>query len=363
MSESFGWKARLEKTFVNAWYQPVLKPWLIPFLPLSALVAFEARRRLRAFRQQPPAGHSVPVIVVGNVTAGGTGKTPLAAVLVEKLIAQGYRPGIISRGYGAQASDSILVTADSDPAVCGDEPVMLAGLTGIPVVVDRDRNRAVDYLLKHTDCNLVISDDGLQHYRLARQLEIAVVDGQRLLGNGCCLPAGPLREPASRLSEVDFVISNGQPDAHCSRLPLMGGQEGNVHIMTLQPGDLRPVSGDEQGGMPQSGDVVYGVAGIGNPERFFDSLSQQGFQVNPQPFPDHHPFSVEDFSSLVPGAVIMTAKDAVKCRPLVSSVFPEAARCNWWYLPVKAELPEVFWSSLFSRLAALSSDAAPATSV
>ncbi len=333
-------KARLSEAVTRSWYQPNLHPLLIPFLPLSALVAWEARRRYRAFKAQPPEKHTVPVIVVGNVTAGGTGKTPLVAALVKKLQGHAWRPGIISRGYGSGRNiQPVLLSVDSDPAICGDEPVMLARLTGVPVVVDPERNRAVKYLLEHSDCNLIISDDGLQHYRLPRDLEIAVVDGARMFGNGRCMPAGPLREPLARLKDVDLVVSNGEPQGD-----IPAGLHAGVCSMVLAPVALRPVSGEESVFPPPvSDDQVAGVAGIGNPERFFRTLEQQGYAVTRHPFPDHYAFAPEDLSSLGEGVVIMTAKDAVKCRPF--------AQPNWWYLPVEAQLPERFWDVVMERLA------------
>lgn len=340
--------ARLSEAVVRAWYRPKLSPFLVPLLPFSALVAYEARRRLRVFHNQTPDHYPVPVIVVGNITVGGTGKTPLVAELVEQLKGQGYRPGIISRGYGSAVDSTQLVTAQSDPLRCGDEPVMLAGLTGVPVVVAAIRTRAVEFLLANTDCNLIISDDGLQHFRLARQIEIVVVDGQRMFGNGRCLPAGPLREPIERLASVDFIVCNGTPSQPLPEAKKSAGAKGReAVVMTLAPAPLRPV-GDAQPEKPQAsappepGDTVYGVAGIGHPERFFRSLRVQGFIVTEQAFPDHHAFSAKDLSFPDQRAVIMTAKDAVKCSAFAAS--------HWWYLPVRANIPDTFWSALFAHL-------------
>ena len=334
-------KAVLAESLTRAWYRPGLHPLLIPLLPLASLVGREAQKRYRRFQTSPPEKLPVPVIVVGNMTAGGTGKTPLVAALVKRLQANGWRPGIISRGFGSGKGGSgnncgsQLVTPESDPAVGGDEPVMLAGLTGVPVVVNPERRLAVELLLRQTGCNLVISDDGLQHYRLHRDLEIAVVDGARMFGNGRCLPAGPLREPLDRLADVDLIVSNGSLSG-----PLPEGAVASE--MRLAPVALRPVSGRSVLTPPDTGEPVHGVAGIGHPERFFLSLEQQGFSVSRHPFPDHYAFGAEDLSSLGEGAVIMTAKDAVKCRAF--------ARDNWWYLPVEAQLPETFWDAVLHRL-------------
>ncbi|MTI14679.1 tetraacyldisaccharide 4'-kinase [Sansalvadorimonas verongulae] len=327
----------LSEKLVQAWYRPELSFALLPLLPLAALVKREASRRYQNFRQFPPWKPPVPVIVVGNVTAGGTGKTPMVAALVKRLVAEGYRPGVISRGYASNKSSSpVLVGVGSDPEQCGDEPVMLAELTGVPVVVDADRQRAVRHLLDVTDCNLVISDDGLQHYRLHRDLEIALVDGTRGLGNGYCLPAGPLRESGDRLRDVDLVVTNGP----CQRaLPV------DPVLMTLKSSQVLPVDGKSRDFTGGSGDAVHAVAGIGNPQRFFSTLEKQGFTVHPHVFPDHHSFVVDDLSSLGDGTVIMTAKDAIKCRPF--------ARDNWWYLTVEAQLPESFWTTVLGRLSNL----------
>ena len=331
----------LSEKLVQAWYKPELSFTLFPFLPLAALVKREADKRYQQFQQTPPWKPSVPVIVVGNVTAGGTGKTPMVAALVKRLVAEGYKPGVISRGYASSKNVSpVLVGAGSNPAKCGDEPVMLAELTGVPVVVDADRQRAVKHLLEVTDCNLVISDDGLQHYRLHRDLEIALVDGARGLGNGYCLPAGPLRESGGRLLDVDLVVTNGPCQRELPVKPL---------LMTLKPAQILPVDGCTDGRFREfsgkSGDTVHAVAGIGNPQRFFSTLKQQGFVVQGHAFPDHHSFTPDDLSSLKGGIVIMTAKDAIKCRPF--------ARENWWYLTVEAQLPESFWTRVLGRLSKL----------
>ncbi len=348
MSLSHDISKAVTQALTRAWYKPGLSSFLIPLLPLSALVRREAGRRYRAFQDDPPSSPGMPVIVVGNVTVGGTGKTPLVAALVDRLQKEGYRPGIISRGYGAGcAEESRLVIADSDPSECGDEPVMLASLTGVPVIVDAVRSRAVDYLGSHTDCNLIISDDGLQHYGLYRDIEIVVIDGARMLGNGRCLPAGPLRESADRLSDVDFIVCNGEPER-----PLSSVTSKMLDTMILEPGALRPVAVNQSKvpaqvqaqiqAAPTAGERVHAVAGIGNPERFFNTLTAAGFQLDTHPFPDHYEFTPSDLSSLSDGAVIMTAKDAVKCRGFASD--------HCWYLPVAAQISDGFWERLLNRL-------------
>ena len=331
-------KNRFAEAVTRAWYQPGLNPLLFPLLPLAKLVAAEAGRRYRHFRRTPPDSLPVPVIVVGNITAGGTGKTPLVAAMVRCLRENGYRPGIVSRGYGsASANGSRLVSRLDDPSVFGDEPVMLADITGVPVVVDAHRRRGAEFLLSQSDCNLIISDDGLQHYRLPRDIEIAVIDGARGLGNGYCLPAGPLRESPGRLADVDAVICNGS---------LTGELPAGYETMALEPVALVPLAGGEALSPDQfRGQDVCAVAGIGNPERFFQTLRGCGVKVTGYPFPDHHGFTARDLSSLSGQTVIMTAKDAIKCRRFAGD--------NWWYLAVEARLPESFWKMLLDKLAAL----------
>ena len=199
----------LSEWIQQGWYKG--SPWLVPLRPLSVLVSFEAKRRLQRFRKERSAP-SVPVLVVGNITVGGTGKTPLVIALVQAAVARGLKVAVVSRGFGGKIDQyPCLVTADSDALDVGDEPVLIARRTGVPVILDPDRRNALDVAIRDHAPDLVISDDGLQHYALPRSAEIVVVDGQRGLGNGRCLPEGPLREPATRLKEVDFVVSTGGP--------------------------------------------------------------------------------------------------------------------------------------------------------
>jgi tetraacyldisaccharide 4'-kinase len=280
-------------------------PVAILLLPLATLFGAVAVLRRAAYRLRllPARRFAVPVLVVGNITAGGTGKTPLVVWLADYLRAQGWRPGIVSRGYRGRARQwPQQVRADSDPVSVGDEAVMLAQTTGCPMSVGPDRPAAVEALLKHKDVDIVISDDGLQHYALARDLEIVVIDGKRRLGNGFLLPAGPLREPASRLREADIVLVNGR-----------GGEA--EYSMELREVGVRPLRGGAEGRLEDfSGQSVHAVAGIGNPQRFFDLLEEQGIDARPHPFPDHHRFCAADLRFDDPLPILMTAKDAVKCR-------------------------------------------------
>ena len=306
---------------------------LFPLSLLFRLVVFLRRNfyRLGIFKTQ---GFDVPLIVVGNITVGGSGKTPLVIWLVEYLREQGRKPGIVSRGYGGRArSWPQQVRPDSDPAVVGDEAVLLAQRSGCPVCVGPDRPAAVRALLAHTDCDVVISDDGMQHYAMARDLEIAVIDGQRRFGNGLMLPAGPLREPASRLKSIDLVICNGQAAS-------------GEFSMTLQEPQLTPL----QGGEPQAlslfeGQRVDAIAGIGNPQRFFDMLSRHGLVVQAHPFADHHAYQSTDLGFAGDRPLLMTEKDAVKCRR-----FPIS---NAWVVSVQAQPDAAFVHRLGLALAQL----------
>ncbi len=265
-----------------------------------------------------------PVIVVGNISVGGTGKTPLVLWLVEHFREKGLKPGIISRGHGGTDSKKPQqVRADSNPMLVGDEPVLLARNTLSPVAVARRRTEAAEELIKHYNCNLIICDDGLQHYALGRDLEIAVIDGQRRFGNQRCLPAGPLREPLSRLHSVDLVVSKYRAMRHEYK---MDYEYSDLVCLTDANRTLKLSE--------FANHSVHAVAGIGNPERFFSQLRSQNLQIIKHQFPDHHPFTAEDimFNDGLP--IVMTEKDAVKCFAFATD--------NHWFLPVKAELPDAF---------------------
>ncbi len=281
----------------------------------------------------------VPVVVVGNVTVGGTGKTPLTAWLVTRLVAAGVKPGIASRGYGGGRSDApLLVEAGADPAVTGDEPLLLRRETGAPVCVSADRSAAARRLVDE-GCDLIVCDDGLQHLALGRDLELAVVDGARGFGNGALLPAGPLRDPVKRLAGVTAVVVNGGGSPVLSvATPVLR--------MTLEAGELQSLSG--QGTHPLDwlrGRDVHAVTGIGNPHRFFAQLRELGARVREHAFPDHHPFAAADLRFADDLPVIMTAKDAVKCARL--------ADARHWVLPVAATLPADQERWLLERILAL----------
>ncbi len=264
-----------------------------------------------------------PVIVVGNLTVGGTGKTPLVIWLGRFLRESGLHPGIVARGYGGRGRDWPLpVTADSDPDRVGDEAVLLARRSGCPVVVGPDRVAAARRLLaEHASCDVILSDDGLQHYRLGRDIEIAVIDGARRFGNGLCLPAGPLREPPRRLRAVDLVVTHGAP------------REGELGMRLVHTA-LRNLKDPVRLAQPRdfAWAAVHAVAGIGRPARFFDHLRALGLTVIEHPFPDHHRFRPRDLDAPGEAIVIMTEKDAVKCQGF--------ARANHWVLEVEAKPDE-----------------------
>jgi len=276
----------------------------------------------------------VPVVVVGNLSVGGTGKTPLTIWLVEFLRAAGYKPGVVSRGYGGRRQNQPLaVFADSDPLEAGDEPVLIARRTGCPVYVFPRRFEAGQALLAACACDILIADDGLQHYALARDVEIAVIDGQRRFGNGFCLPAGPLREPPERLGEVDLIVCRGAAVPGEYPLSLACGAAVNLSDGALQ----RPLA--DFGGMK-----LRAVAGIGHPQRFFDDLHAAGLDFEARAFADHHRFSAEDLGLGDGVDVLMTEKDAVKCRGFANG--------RLWSVPLRAQLPPAFGERLLQLLKA-----------
>ncbi len=322
----------LAKKIQRSWYNKSGLTTVL--LPLSWLfcILVQIRRfcyRIHLFRT---TRLDVPVIVVGNITVGGTGKTPLVIELANLLKEHGYQPGIISRGYGGKARTwPQQVRPDGDPTMVGDEAILISRRTGCPMAVGPDRVASSQALLKYTACNIIISDDGMQHYALGRDIEIAVIDGVRRFGNGQCLPAGPLREPVSRLEQVNFRISNGVPgpDEFAMR----------YHAETLHRADDPDVTLDIESLKNQT---VHAIAGIGNPQRFFQQLKGFGLDIIEHPYPDHYMFQREDldFGEIQP--IIITEKDAVKCQRFNLH--------NVWYQPVRAELDYQFVEQLLVKL-------------
>ena len=324
---------KLVRWFEDAWYKEMyISAWFMP-LSMFYVDAVRLRRFLYRIGVLKKTKLPVPVIVVGNITVGGTGKTPLVIWMVEFLKQNGYKPGVISRGYaGAASSSPQAVTADSDPAQVGDEAVLLAVRCDCPVVVGAERVAAARQLLSSHACDVLISDDGLQHYALQRDIEIVVIDGQRRFGNGYCLPVGPLREPPERVKQVDLVVVNGPEELLEGELPM---QCQGRQLVNLHSGEPKPLA--EFKGM-----AVNAVAAIGNTKRFFAQLAAAGLDCQTHAFPDHHPFSAADLQFNDQRPLIMTEKDAVKCRRFATD--------RYWYLPIDAELPEAFSQQLLKLL-------------
>jgi tetraacyldisaccharide 4'-kinase len=333
----------LAERLVDVWYSPRTRLLAAMLLPLSLFFrAIVALRRV-AYRSGllRSVRLPVPVVVVGNITVGGSGKTPLVAALALALAQRGFHPGIVSRGYGRDRDDDhpLPVDPDADPRRVGDEPLLLAR-AGFPVVVARDRVAAGRALLaRHPTCDVILADDGLQHYRLRRSVEIAVVDAARALGNGWLLPAGPLREPASRLRAVDAVVvlaAAGTP----APLPELRG----AFTMTLV-GDRFVRVDDPLTTLPASAlarEGVHALAGIGHPARFFAQLAAMGIPATPHSFPDHHRFIASDLALPDAQAILMTEKDALKCETFADE------RC--WYLPVRARIDEALVNLIEGKL-------------
>lgn len=320
------------KFFTKAWYKG--RWWLQILRPLSwlfCLVVIIRAAKLKAKAKN--IKHAAPIIVVGNIAVGGTGKTPLVIYLVELLRKHGYQPGVVSRGYGGNAKTYPRdVDEKSAAATVGDESIVIFERTRCPMIVDPNRNRGIETLLeRHSHVNVVICDDGLQHYAMPRDIEIAVIDSERRLGNELCLPAGPLREPASRLKTVDFVVVNG---SSC---------EGELQ-MRLEPNQVinlnQPIVSKNIQDFAE--ERVHAVAGIGNPQRFFNLLSRLNVDIIPHSYPDHHAYNASDLDFSDGSPVIMTEKDMVKCR--------EFSQDNWWYLSVNAHCDPDFDQAILNHL-------------
>lgn len=366
------------------WYNK--NPLALLLAPLSWVFCLVSMLRRKGYQSRllQVTRLPVPVIVVGNISVGGTGKTPLVVWLVHFLRQAGYSPAVVSRGYGGRGAGGAhpwpqRVTPDSDATVVGDEAVLLARRCGCPMAVAPKRVTAARMVSENDRCDVIICDDGLQHYALARDIEIAVVDGMRGFGNGYCLPAGPLREPPSRLKSVDFVVVNGEaaevispaavlahPRAHRTWASAVQGRaeaKGSTSAargrrpkaacpaqfsMHLHHGVLRQV-GDDNKTCDISdfyGHVVHAVAGIGHPARFFEHLKGLGLEIIEHAFPDHYPFTAQDLQfgdhPSLNSIVIMTEKDAVKCRGFSGE--------NHWYMPVDAQLDSEFGERLLEKL-------------
>ena len=313
------------------WYRRSAVAWLLWPASLAFGVVVAVRRLLFRLGLLRSERAGIPVLVVGNLTVGGAGKTPLVLWLAEFLKSRGWCPALVSRGYGSAPGPPRAATLASRYSEAGDEPIVLARRSGCPVWVGVDRAAVVRALREaHPEVDLAILDDGLQHYRLRRDVEIAVVDS-RGFGNGFLLPAGPLREPASRLRSVDAVVAHAAPGIEGFAMVL----EGDTLYRMTNAAERRPAAAFR-------GETVHAVAGIGDPSRFFLHLRALGVRIEPHPFPDHHPFAPGDLDFAGEAPLVMTEKDAVKLR--------HAARPNWWVLPVTARLDPAFGDWLVGKL-------------
>ena len=320
------------RTLQNLWYSTstitlLLRP--LSWLYLFIIIIRRNLYRLRLFRS---SRLPVPVIVVGNLTVGGTGKTPVVIYIVNLLKRSGYSPGIISRGYGGKAKKwPQQVRPDCDPVMVGDEAIVIARRTQCPMSVGPDRAEAGRMLHEYSQCDIIVSDDGLQHYKLRRDVEIVVIDGMRRFGNGFCLPAGPLREPVSRKEQVDFVITNGIASYNEYSMEYRGNVAINLKDESLSK------NLDEFGE-----ELVHLVAGVGNPNRFFEQMRNKGLNISEHAFTDHHSFSEGDLDFGDDFQILMTEKDAVKCRRF--------AKENMWYLPIEIYMDNDFDMQLLNLL-------------
>ena len=319
---------------IDSWYKKSL--WLYLLLPFSLVFSYLTNRRRRKFVKSKKLSYKseIPLIVVGNLTIGGTGKTPLVAYIASELVKKGYKPGLVSRGYGGKFRETLHVTNDTPVKQTGDEAQILSKLN-LPFYIDKNRVRAIKTLEENHDCDVIISDDGLQHYNMNRDIEIVVIDGKRRFGNNLTFPAGPLRESKTRLSSVDFIVNNSGPtqeDEHLMNI-------SPAKFVHLKSGKSYPI---EKWPMHKQ---VHAVAGLGNPGRFFDLLARLGFEIIRHPFPDHHNFDESNIFYLDHLPIIMTEKDASKCRSFDNNKI--------WYLTIEADVSDKFIEELDSKLKTL----------
>ena len=316
---------------IDAWYNKSF--WLYFLSPLTFIFSAVVRWRKNSYAKNPSKvwNSDVPIVVVGNITMGGTGKTPLVKHIASELKERGYKPGLVSRGYGGKFSGTLEVSKETTFKQTGDEAQLLSKLQ-IPFFIDKDRSRAARTLQEKYDCDVIISDDGLQHYKMDRKVEIAVIDGVRRLGNGMAFPAGPLREPKARLKEVDFIVNNGGPT------------EADEILMTLNPAKFVHLNSGKRYSVENwpMHKQVHAVAGVGNPNRFFDLLSRLGFEFDKSPFPDHHKYNKRDLYFLDHLPILMTEKDAAKCKHFNNSKI--------WYLSIEAKIESQFIDRLEEKI-------------
>ncbi len=324
----------LAERLQRIWYDQAPVPWWLDALESVYRGVLAVRRALYRTGWKRSTRVDVPVVVIGNITVGGTGKTPLVQWLTEELTQRGWKPGIVMRGYGARVRGARRVEGTDLASAVGDEAVLLAHCHARAVAVARRRADAARLLIDEVGCDVIIADDGLQHWSLARDLEIAVIDGRRRLGNGRLLPAGPLREPAERLQRVDYIVCNGEP-----REGEIGMRVGARHVMPLrEPSRILPLE-------TFRGQRAHAVAGIGNPQRFFDTLRAAGIDAIEHPLPDHYAYRGDEleFGDELP--VLITEKDAVKCAAF--------AHERVFVAPAEAHLPAGFADRIHASLHAL----------
>ncbi|GAB3475776.1 tetraacyldisaccharide 4'-kinase [Marinomonas epiphytica] len=336
----------IESLFTRSWYAK--SGWTQCLKPILPLVSHIVNKKRQNYLDHPADAYKapVPVLVVGNISVGGTGKSPMVIALCRWLTSLGYKIGIVSRGHGAKLSAPTFVTTNSHASEVGDEPVMLARRTACPLVVFAKRDLAVKTLLSEYNLDLIICDDGMQHYRLARDIEIAMLDAKRGLGNGYLLPVGPLREPKERLASVDYLVTIGESQAKSLtelNLPVLRFSLTSKHLVSLD--ESKVLSFQEAF---KSNRQWHLMAGIGNPERFVDTLAHYGLQspYTRQWFGDHHGYDVNDFNE-TNGPILMTEKDAVKCKQLPLN------DKEIWFLPIDLALSESFKSSLLAKINSL----------
>ena len=320
---------------VDSWYNKSI--WLYLLYPFSLLFSYLTSRRRRKFLKDKNKSYKseIPIIVVGNLTIGGTGKTPLVKYIATELINRGYKPGIVSRGYGGKFKETLKVDENTSVKETGDEAQILAKLN-IPFYIDKNRVRAVDKINKNHDCDVIISDDGLQHYKMKRNIEIAVIDGKRRFGNKLTFPAGPLRESIKRLDSVDFIVNNTGPT------------EEKEFLMNISPSEFVHLKSGKSYKIDEwpMHNQVHAVAGLGNPGRFFDLLGKLGFDIIRHPFPDHHNFLSSDIFYLDHLPIVMTEKDASKCKDFDNNKI--------WYLKIDADVNNKFIDQLQNKLEEIS---------
>jgi len=330
----------LNRFLQRTWKDRNLIAWMLWPLSLVYCAFCEIRRFAYSLGVLPISFYNRPIIVIGNLTVGGSGKTPLTLWLVEHLRQKGFTPGVVSRGYGRRDSrKSRIVTENSDTRKVGDEPLMIARRTSTPVAVANRRKDAVNLLLRRFNCDIFVCDDGLQHYALNSDITIAMIDGEVRFGNSFCLPAGPLREKASRANSYDFQL-------------IKGSGRGNEWVMGIEAGHVANVlNGEKTQQLENLKDrKIQAVCGIGNPDSFFNVLRQADLKFSAHAYPDHFDFEPRDFRQFSDddGIILMTEKDAVKCRSF--------AKPNWWYLSIKALPPEEFINAMDAKLSSFSTN-------